>query len=94
MIDFVNIFQNFAFPIAACVVLFYFAVMMIKRELKQNEETQKEVNAANERFTNYLQQQNEKLTNIIQDNTQAYKKLVDVLDDIKLNFKKVGYDRK
>lgn len=90
MIDIVNIFQNFAFPVAACIVLFYFAVIIIKRELKQNEDTQKEVNAANERFTNYLQQQNEKLTNIIQDNTQAYKKLVEILEDIKkyLNPKK------
>lgn len=90
MIDLVNIFQNFAFPVAACIVLFYFAVIIIKRELKQNEDTQKEVNAANERFTTYLQQQNEKLTNIIQDNTQAYKKLVDILEDIKkyLNPKK------
>ncbi len=90
MIDIVNIFQNFAFPVAACIVLFYFAVIIIKRELKQNEATQKEVNLANERFTNYLQQQNEKLTNIIQDNTQAYKKLVDILEDIKryLNPKK------
>lgn len=83
MIDIVNIFQNFAFPVAACIVLFYFAVIIIKRELKQNEDTQKEVNAANERFTSYLQQQNEKLTSIIQDNTQAYKKLVDILEDIK-----------
>ena len=83
MIDLVNIFQNFAFPVAACIVLFYFAVIIIKRELKQNEDTQKEVNAANERFTSYLQQQNEKLTSIIQDNTQAYKKLVDILEDIK-----------
>ena len=90
MIDIVNIFQNFAFPVAACIVLFYFAVIIIKRELKQNEDTQKEVNAANERFTSYLQQQNEKLTSIIQDNTQAYKKLVDILEDIKkyLNPKK------
>lgn len=94
MIDLVNIFQNFAFPVASCIVLFWFAVLIIKRELRQNEATQKEVTAANERFTNYLQNQNIQFSNIVAENTRVYKTLIKILEDVNNFLEEKKHDRK
>lgn len=82
MNDIVNVFQNFAYPTAISIILIVSIAYIFKRELKQNEESDKAINQANQNFISYLQAQNERLTNIIQNNTIAYNKLVDVLDDI------------
>lgn len=82
MNELVNVFQSLAFPIAFCIVLLYFLVFLIKRELKQNENTDTQVNAINERFINYLQEYNTKLSNIIAENTKAFNSLIKLLENV------------
>lgn len=82
MNELINLFQSFAFPVAFCIILLYFIVYLIKRELKQNDSTDVQVNAANERFINYLQENNSKLSNIITENTKAFNSLIAIITDV------------
>lgn len=88
MTDFNNIFQNTAFPVAVCIVLFYALCTIIRNELKQNDNAMQQIKEANEKHLSYLQNQNEKLTNIISectkalnDNTRAFNDLIVVIND-------------
>ncbi len=90
MNEFTNIFQNTAFPVAVCIVLFYVLYYFVKSELKQNDNAMNIVKDANEKHLNYLQSQNERLTQIISectkalnDNTKAFNDLIAVLDYFK-----------
>ena len=91
MTDFANIFQNTAFPVAVCVVLFGVLYSVLKRELKQNDDALQIVKDANDKHLSYLQNQNERLTQIISectkaldDNTVVFKKLLFVLEQKKV----------
>ena len=90
MNDFTNIFQNTAFPVAVCIVLFYVLYYFVKSELKQNDNAMNIVKEANEKHLNYLQSQNERLTQIISDctqaltdNTIAFHELINVINSLK-----------
>lgn len=90
MTEISTIFQNTAFPVAVCVVLFYVCYYFVKSELKQNENAMQIVKDANDKHLNYLQAQNERLTQIIaectkalNDNTKAFNELISVLDFFK-----------
>lgn len=92
MTDFANIFQNTAFPVAVCVVLFGVLYSVLKRELKQNDDALQIVKDANDKHLSYLQNQNERLTQIIaectkalDDNTAVFKKLLFVLEQWKVH---------
>lgn len=88
MTDFNNIFQNTAFPVAVCIVLFYALYTIIRNELKQNDNAMQQIKDANEKHLSYLQNQNERLTNIISectkalnDNTRVFNDLIVVIND-------------
>lgn len=86
MTEISTIFQNTAFPVAVCVVLFYVCYYFVKSELKQNENAMQIVKDANDKHLDYLQAQNERLTQIISDctkalndNTKAFNDLITVV---------------
>lgn len=81
MTDFYNIFQNTAFPVAVCIVLFYALCTIIRNELKQNDNAMQQIKEANEKHLSYLQNQNERLTNIISECTKALNDLIVVIND-------------
>lgn len=87
MNEIINLFQNIAFPVAVCIVLFYVLYGIIRSEIKKNDETINIVKDANEKHLLYLQGQNERLTIIISectkaltDNTKAFNELMNVLE--------------
>ncbi len=88
-----GLFQNLAFPIAVCIVLFYVCFLTIKKENNQNEEFIKQALKTQEQHTNYLQNQNTRLASIIEDNTQAFKQLCCLLDYFKQKEKEMQHDR-
>ena len=45
--DFLNLFQNIAFPIAVSVLLFWFLYQIIKKEIKQNDDAMQIISEAN-----------------------------------------------
>ena len=86
-----NIFQNIAFPVAVCAVLFYALYYIIKMGLRQNDDAVKIVKEAQQQHLDYLQRQNEKLAAIIADctkalteNTIAFKKLLLLIEQRKV----------
>ena len=83
----IETFQNFAFPVAVCIVLFYTCFFIVKRELKQNDDAARLISEANEKHARYLQEQNKELTAIIAANTKAFNALIDVLNELKTTLK-------
>lgn len=69
--DFLNLFQNIAFPIAVSVLLFWFLYQIVKKEISQNDNAMQLINEANMKHIGDLQAQNLRLANIISENTKA-----------------------
>lgn len=69
--DFLNLFQNIAFPIAVSVLLFWFLYQIVKREISQNDTAMNLISEANKKHIEDLQAQNLRLSNIISENTKA-----------------------
>lgn len=88
--DFLNLFQNIAFPIAVSVLLFWFLYQIVKKEISQNDTAMQLISDANKKHIEDLQAQNERLTRIIAENTAviaentaAYKQLISLIEYIK-----------
>lgn len=84
--DFLNLFQNIAFPIAVSVLLFWFLYQIVKKEICQNDSAMSLISEANKKHIEDLQAQNERLSNIITentkalaDNTQVFRALMDLI---------------
>lgn len=84
--DFFNLFQNIAFPIAVSVLLFWFLYQIVKKEINQNDNAMQLISEANKKHIEDLQAQNLRLANIISENTKAlsentevFKTLMDLL---------------
>lgn len=92
MTEILNIFENTAFPIAVCVVLFYVVTVFVKAERKQNDEASAHITAANEEFKLYLKEHANKQTQIILENTKAFNALIKCLDEIKETIKQKYHD--
>lgn len=69
--DFLNLFQNIAFPIAVSVLLFWFLYQIVKKEVNQNDDAMNLISEANKQHIEDLQAQNLRLANIISENTKA-----------------------
>ena len=69
--DFLNLFQNIAFPIAVSVLLFWFLYQIVKKEISQNDSAMSIISEANKQHIADLQAQNLRLSNIIAENTKA-----------------------
>lgn len=81
--DFLNLFENIAFPVAVSVLLFWFLYQIVKKEIKQNDTAMQIISEANKKHIEYLENQNEKLSKIIAENTTAFNSLIDILKFIK-----------
>lgn len=84
--DFLNLFQNIAFPIAVSVLLFWFLYQIVKKEISQNDNAMQIISEANKKHIEDLQAQNQRLSNIIAENTKAlaentqvFKSLMDLI---------------
>ena len=84
--DFLNIFENIAFPIAVSVLLFWFLYQIVKKEISQNDSAMSLISEANKKHIEDLQAQNLRLSNIIaentkalSENTQVFKALMDLI---------------
>lgn len=91
MDEITSIFQNIAFPVAVCAVLFYALYFIIKSGIRQNDDAVRIVKEAQQQHLDYLQSQNERLSQIICDctkalneNTLAFKKLLFLLEQKKV----------
>ena len=69
--DFLDLFENIAFPIAVSVLLFWFLYQIVKREISQNDSAMSLISEANKKHIEDLQAQNLRLSNIIAENTKA-----------------------
>ena len=69
--DFLDLFENIAFPIAVSVLLFWFLYQIVKREISQNDSAMSLISEANKKHIEDLQSQNLRLSNIIAENTKA-----------------------
>lgn len=69
--DFLDLFENIAFPIAVSVLLFWFLYQIVKREISQNDSAMSIISEANKQHIADLQAQNLRLSNIIAENTKA-----------------------
>lgn len=94
MNEFNTVFQNVAFPVGVCVVLFYVLFVIIKNEITQNNDNFKHVQDVYNAHLGYLQQQNERLTQIISectkalnDNTKIFNDLISILNAYKKTLK-------
>lgn len=86
--DFVNIFQSLAFPVAVCVVLFiafgYFAKKIMVNMEKREDQSIK----LRDQFIASLQQSNATLTEAVTKNAAAFDRLSEVLEKIEKKIKK------
>lgn len=94
MQEFSGVFQNVAFPVGVCIVLFYVLFVIIKNEIKQNNDSFQNVTAVYDKHLIYLQTQNERLTQIISectkalnDNTKIFNDLISILNEYKKTLK-------
>jgi len=85
--EIVDIFQNFGFPIAVSVVLFFCLYKIFATELKRNEVTSERIFKLYSEQINFAEKQIEKLTFVISENTKAYTALIEVLQELKNTLK-------
>ena len=87
MADLNSIFQNLAFPVAVCCILFYLLAISLKKENLQNDTFIKQAAKAQEQHIEYLQKQ---IADVIKENTKAIQNLYTLLLEIKENNKNVS----
>lgn len=82
MSEITSIFEQLAFPVAVCVILFVILFFFIKKALgmlteilKGNEERQKE-------YVDYLKSSNAELVSVVKKNTEAIVKFSFILEKI------------
>ena len=80
--DFVNIFQNLAFPVAVCVVLFAVLIYFFKKIIEIIREAIKQVTAERQEHLEHLKTVNVELTKVIQENTSAFNRFSSILNKL------------
>lgn len=79
-----EIFTSLPFSVAVCVVLFYALFMIVRKEIKDNNATFERLTKLYDSHIEYLKTENLKQLEIIKENTNAYKKLIELLQNIKI----------
>lgn len=82
--DLTSLFENFAFPIAICIVLLLALMKLWKYSCEQNEKRENELMKNLEKFGNALEKNNEAISII----ASTLDRVCDRLDDIESKVKK------
>ena len=80
--DYIDIFQNLAFPVAVCCVLFGIMVYFGKKSIGIITDMMKRSETERQAYTDYLQRSNAELVSTIKENTQAFRRFSKVLCQI------------
>lgn len=80
--DVVNIFQNLAFPVAVCCVLFAVLIYFFKKIIEIIREAIKQVTAERQEHLEHLKTVNVELTKVIQENTAAFNRFSTILNKL------------
>ncbi|MBP5369774.1 MAG: hypothetical protein J6Z01_15125 [Bacteroidales bacterium] len=80
--DVVNIFQNLAFPVAVCCVLFAVLIYFFKKIIEIIREAIKQVTAERQEHLEHLKTVNVELTKVIQENTSAFNRFSSILNKL------------
>lgn len=80
--DVVNIFQNLAFPVAVCVVLFCVLIYFFKKIIEIIREAIKQVTAERQEHLEHLKTVNVELTKVIAENTAAFNRFSTILNKL------------
>lgn len=80
--DIVNIFQNLAFPVAVCCVLFCVLIYFFKKIIEIIREAIKQVTAERQEHLEHLKTVNVELTKVIQENTSAFNRFSSILNKL------------
>ena len=80
--DVVNIFQNLAFPVAVCVVLFCVLIYFFKKIIEIIREAIKQVTDERQEHLEHLKTVNVELTKVIAENTAAFNRFSTILNKL------------
>ena len=80
--DVVNIFQNLAFPVAVCCVLFAVLIYFFKKIIEIIREAIMQVTAERKEHLEHLKYVNVELTKVIQENTAAFNRFSSILNKL------------
>ena len=80
--DVVNIFQNLAFPVAVCCVLFAVLIYFFKKIIEIIREAIMQVTAERKEHLEHLKSVNVELTKVIQENTAAFNRFSSILNKL------------
>lgn len=80
--DIVNIFQNLAFPVAVCCVLFAVLIYFFKKIIEIIREAIKQVTAERQEHLEHLKTVNVELTKVIAENTAAFNRFSTILNKL------------
>lgn len=91
--DLAEIFKILPFSTAVCVVLFIFCFKIFQAQNKRMDENARDAQALQDRYINHLQNTNEKLIKCINDNTEAFRQVIDVLQEVESKLKEFNHVR-
>ena len=80
--DVVNIFQNLAFPVAVCVVLFCVLIFFVKKSVEMIREVINRITEERKEHLEHLKSTNIELTKVIQENTSAFNRFSSILNKL------------
>jgi len=80
--DMVNIFQNLAFPVAVCVVLFAVLIFFVKKSIEMFREVIARIAEERKEHLEHLKTTNVELTKVIQENTSAFNRFSGILEKL------------
>ena len=79
-IDFINIFQSLAYPVAVSAVLFYVLWRIGKQTIESINHREQEYTKIQQQHIAYMQAQNVELMGAIKENTLTFRELISALN--------------
>jgi hypothetical protein len=79
-IDFINIFQTLAYPVAVSAVLFYVLWRIGKQTIESINHREQEYTKIQQQHIAYMQAQNVELMGAIKENTLTFRELISALN--------------
>lgn len=80
--EYVELFQNLAFPVAVCCILFAIVIYFAKKIILAVTNLIEQYNQERQNYIEYLQKSNAELATTIKDNTEAFKHFSQLLQKI------------